>query len=240
MKHIWVLYPKVVADVKSTQQQYKIQGHHDWIHALRVGEMAKEIAWREWGDPVIAAASGLAGLFHNADRIMQTCSQMYECVPPNYIKNGILKLCNWWLKLTENVVPGVDHQQIIIAVIEHDQINGEDDNKIKIALQDADRIVNLSLDMFIRSGQLHHRLPAVDFVNYTDDPEATYENPKSVLRDVAYSLDWVNPNSKVCIRTKVGMAIAEPRAELYRHFITSLYNQLKNEGVLPFPRSIQR
>lgn len=100
---------------------------------------------------------------------------------------------------------------------------------------DADRVVNLDADLFPRSGQYYHDLPVVDYKYFLDDQEATYRSPKSVLRDIAYSLDWADPSSPVCVRTRLGKKMAGERVKIFRTFFDALKLQLAEEGMHPYP-----
>jgi hypothetical protein len=122
------------------------------------------------------------------------------------------------------------------AVPKHNHCNSADDSKVLIALMDADRVANLDVDLFIRSGQNFHADPAVDYKLWLSGPEATYKKPRSVLRDIAYSLEWADPtNTKVGVRTKLGKQWAAERATVFRTFFAHLQQQLEQEGILPYP-----
>lgn len=225
---IWELFPTVAVQVWKKHKEVSLRGHHDWIHAFRVGEVARLIALEEWPNwPSFLA--GLAGLSHNADRILQKEMGLGRReVPPKAVAALITK---WiWIEL-----PSRDVEHIVEAVLKHNGKNSPDDSKILIALMDADRVVNLDVDLFPRSGQFYHDLPVVDYRHFLGDPKATYRNPKSVLRDIAYSLDWADPKSPVCVRTRLGKKMAEERVKVFRTFFEALEVQLAEEGMRPYP-----
>jgi len=87
------------------------------------------------------------------------------------------------------------------AVLKHSQINHESDSVELVIVKDADRVVNMDVDLFARSGQHYANLPVIDYKFLYANPKATYREPLSVFRDIVYSLDWVDPTSNVCIRT---------------------------------------
>lgn len=226
MARIWELFPDVAARVRKTHEKVGLVGHHDCGHAYRVGDVAYEIAADEWNDRYIAMGAGLAGVSHNADHILQ---KELGCRDVPY--DRVWGLVHGWIGAS---VGGAAYE-IIDAVRKHDGINSSEDSKILIALMDADRVVNLDVDLFIRSGQRFPNDPAVDYLNYLSDPEATYRKPKSVLRDIAYALDWVDPASAVCVRTRLGKKMAESRVKVFRTFFDALKVQLEEEGMYPYP-----
>ncbi|MBI2523850.1 hypothetical protein HYW11_01365 [Candidatus Peregrinibacteria bacterium] len=114
-------------------------------------------------------------------------------------------LVEYWVG---DVVGPKEVRQVVDAVLRHDAKNSPGDSRVLVALMDADRVVNLDVDLFPRSGQYYHDLPVVDYRHFLSDPEATYQNPESVLRDIAYSLDWADPKSPVCVRTRLGKSRA--------------------------------
>lgn len=227
---IWERFPGVAQRVRQKHEEVGLYGHHDWIHAYRVGEVAYQVAEAEW-DGGIAAVAGLAGLLHNADRVMQKKMMVgRRDVPPSVVS----ALIKWWLEGAPRVSGAVDYV-VIDAVLKHDVKNSPEDSPVLVALMDADRVVNLDVDLFPRSGQYYHDLPVVDYKHLFDDPEATYRNPKSVLRDIAYSMDWADPASPVCVRTRLGKKMAEERVRHFRAFFDTLQAQLTEEGIHPYP-----
>src|SRR3989344_5219613 len=192
---IWECFPALAQQIRSTHEKANLIGHHDWVHAFRVGEVARQIALDEWREETTSFLAGIAGMAHNADRIIQKKS---GSIPEKTAE----ELLEAWLQGCAGMH---STEAIITAVISHDRKNPEKDPRVLIALMDADRVVNLDADLFARAGQHYANLPVVDYKNFLSDREATYRNPKSVLRDIAYSLDWVDPASGVCVRTRKGL-----------------------------------
>lgn len=210
-----------------THKHFELSGGHDIYHALRVAETAYRIAIGEWDDEHIARLTALAGLCHNADRVIQKKLNVgRQPVSDLEVKNLII---SW---LYSEVMSINDKKEVIDAVLKHEDKSSEQDSQILIALRDADRVVNLDLDLVIRSGQHYHDVPAVDFEHFLDDPNATYSEPRSSLRDIAYALDWVDENSPYCIRTSFGKKLGEERAVALRWFIDTLRKQLEETGLL--------
>lgn len=227
---IWELCPGIARNVAQKHEEVGLVGHHDWIHAFRVGEVAYQVARLEWNDNNVSSLAGIAGLCHNADRLLQKELGIGRREVPRELATALVT--SWMLGRSffqEEISIVVD------AVLKHDGRNSSDDSRVLIALMDADRVVNLDVDLFPRSGQFYHDLPVVDYEHLLDDPEATYRNPKSVLRDIAYSLDWVDPTSPVCVRTRLGTKMAQERAQVFRIFFEALKAQLMEEGMHPYP-----
>lgn len=227
---IWELFPDVAGKVRRKHEEVGLHGHHDWVHAFRVGEVALQVALDEWSNKSLSYypyLAGLAGLCHNADHILQKELNVGRQEVP---RESVIELVCSWLYVS----PG-EKATVVDAVLKHDGRNSSDDSRVLIALMDADRVVNLDVDLFPRSGQFYHDLPVVDYRYFLDDPEATYRNPRSVLRDIAYSLDWADPTSPVCIRTRLGKKMAEKRVKIFRTFFDALGEQLAEEGMRPYP-----
>ncbi len=227
---IWELVPGIAMNVRQKHEEVGLHGHHDWVHAFRVGEVAYQVAQLEWNDSEISCLAGIAGLCHNADRLLQKELGIGLREIP---RESVAALVTSWM-----LGRSFFQQEISIvvdAVLKHDAKNSPVDSRVLVALMDADRVVNLDVDLFPRSGQYYHGLPVVDYRHLLSDPEATYRNPKSVLRDIAYSLDWVDPASPVCVRTRLGKKMAETRVKVFRTFFDALKVQLAEEGMHPYP-----
>ena len=221
---IWENFPAVAERIKSGHQKAELFGHHDYVHAFRVGEVARQIALEEWGDQQLSYLAGLAGLAHNADRILQKLKSSNQTVE---------ELVRFWLH--DVMMDETSRATVVEAVLKHSNKNSPDDSKVLVALMDGDRVVNLDTDLFIRSGQYYANLPVVDYQNFLDDPKATYRDPRSVMRDIRYSLDWVDSTSSVCVRTKKGSEMANTRAKVFSTFFDALRGQLAEEGIaVPF------
>jgi hypothetical protein len=228
---IWDIFPDIFAAISASHEEAKLVGHHDVHHAKRVGDAAYRIALEEWGDEAEAQLAGLAGLCHNADRIVELQHPELRDTPTLQV-TYIVELITSWLG---DQVDHEDRTRIIQAVLRHDRQNGKDDSNIQIALMDADRVINLDLDFLLRAAQFDHTLPTVDFKFFVGDPTATYRDRRSVLRSIAYHLEWVDSTTNVCVRTRLGELLARPRAQKISAYIADLREQLKEEGMLPDP-----
>src|SRR3990167_1071805 len=69
MKSVQELFPEIFALVAKAHEG--VHGGHDIYHATRVATWAQKIALNEWGDKRTAELAGLAGLCHNADRLLE-------------------------------------------------------------------------------------------------------------------------------------------------------------------------
>ncbi len=224
-KKIWEIYPEILAAVRKSHEEVNLVGHHDWIHVCRVAEVAYRIGMDEYNG--VASLAGIAGLCHNADRILEKKRIVVS-------EESVRGLLNEWL-----VSPSLNagsKELIANAVLKHNQRNGDDDSAVLVVLMDADRVISLDVDLFPRSGQNYCDLPVVDYRNLWSDPEATYRSPKTVLRDISYSLEWADLDNKaVGVRTRLGKKMAAKRAAIFRMFFNALRDQLGDEGVYPYP-----
>jgi hypothetical protein len=221
------IFPLVCEKVRCAHERLHFFRGHDHNHTFRVAEMAYRIALHEWNDEDVAESAALAGVCHDAGHIMQKVLHACKIAVTD---SAIADLVHAWL-ISEDLFPA-DKEEIVSAVLEHGKANGDQDSKVLIALKDADRVVNLALDLVIRAGQHYHDLPAVDFEHFLDDPDASYQAPKSVLRDIDYALEWTDKKSPHHIRTSLGRKIGESRATVLRNFLLILQRQLKEEGLL--------
>lgn len=222
MLKIWELFPDLVATIKKSHEDAGLAGgHHDIYHACRVGNISYRIAHDEWGDQDLARFAGIAGLCHNADRIVEE--------RPGDLREKAVLVRTWLGPLG---LPQAAKDLIMSAVMGHTGRNQSSDHPALIALMDADRVVNLDNDLWPRSGQLYHDLLVVDMVHFIADPEATYRNPKTVLRDITYSLEWLDPTSPFCMRTRLGKLLGGQRGVVFKMLIDTLKFQLEDEGVL--------
>ncbi len=228
-ERIWELCPEIARRVEKEYAALETDGkkisHHDFAHAKRVGEIARQVALDEWNDKDIAKLAGIAGLVHNADRIIQAQKEIDR---QDVSKDDVVALVKKWI---ENDLEETDIQTVLDAVLGHDEKNAAEDSPVKIALQDGDRVVNLDVDLIPRSAQFYGDLQVIDYEHYLSDPKATYKKPRSVLRDIKYSLDWVQPESGVCVRTRLAMEMAQPRAKVFALFFEVLKKQLAQEGI---------
>jgi HD superfamily phosphodiesterase len=225
-QRIWDISPDTFKAIKQSHEEVDLKGHHDIYHAARVGDAAYRIALETWKDDAQAKLAGLAGLCHNADRILETSKA-------NPSQEEIAALVQAWLDPAHLDQESCD--AVIDAVLKHDHINRPDSSTILIALQDADRIINLDPDMLMRAAQFRHMLPTVDYTRFLSDPRATYHQPESVLRDIAFTLEWISPASNVCIRTEIGLTLARERAEFVQQYLDAVKKQLETEGIFPSP-----
>ena len=227
----WKLYEKrysrLVEDVRFTHiGQGKFGGGHDFTHALMVARYAVLIA----EDPDTGRLAWIAAICHNADRIYpdldvdQITSYLYDCL----------------------LVTDLDEEEkrlVVEAVLEHHNLNKPEDSPALVVLKDADRLANIGPNLFIRSGQHYHMLPAYDprYVAHSD-PEATYKNPKTVLHDVMCSLEW-----EPWLRTPKAQAIAALYFEFFRKFKRFFEHQMREVGFVddegnttyPFPKDLE-
>lgn len=225
-KRIWEIFPESFKAIQKSHADCNLFGHHDIYHAARVGDMAYHIALETWKDDTQAKLAGMAGLCHNADRILETRVERPS-------EEDIIALIQAWLRASD-----LDQEScaaVIDAVLKHDQKNISDDSDILIALKDADRIINLDPDAIMRAAQFRHEFPTVDYTHFLSKPGATYHKPESVARDIAFLLDWVHPNSDVCIRTKVGLTLGRERSGFIQSYLDTLKERLENEGMFPAP-----
>lgn len=227
IQNIWEVFPNLCRMIfQSHLENHIVGGGHEFDHVLKVGQFALNIA----EDEAVGKIAAAAGLCHNADRIVE--------VAGNYARNqGPLKrvreLVNCWLNNNQELT-STEKPQVLRAVMHHAGRNLESDRPAVVALKDADRLANLELDVVIRAGQFLADLPALDPVQLLHDPQASFKDPKSVLRDICHCLEWIQVES-VKIRLPKAMALAKPRADALSNFFGTLLKQRQEMGLVPYP-----
>ncbi len=239
MRKIWEVFPRLAAAVRNTHLEVGMTGSgHDFEHAARVGQCAFLVAEDEHTYSYNKLA-GAAGLCHNADRILQKRLGIdrRKDVPEEEIR----KLVVGWLE-NEHMFGERDRdfyyarfqESVINAVLKHGGENNESDSPVLIALMDADRLVNVELDLVIRCSQFQPDLPAVDFARLLNDPTATYRDPKSVLRDIVSSLEW-ETDPRFALRTPKAIEMGKARFAALHFFMDTLLGQINESGLIPYP-----
>jgi len=224
---MWKRFPQLFEAVKADHERAGLFRGHDIYHALRVAEWALRIAYDEWSDRRLAELAGIAGLCYNADHIIR--EERGDDMKPEETHS----LVERWLAHT--LLTPEETETVIAAVMGHAGINSDTDSRVLIALMDADRVVNLDSDVIIRSGRYHTDVPAIDYVHFLQDPEATYLEPKSTLRDISHCLDWIEEGGRVCVRTRLGKELGKERALFLQTFFGTIEKQLTDVGLLPYP-----
>lgn len=229
MKKIWEIFPELTRVIRQAHLDAGMTGSgHDFEHAARVGQYAYQIS----EDKETGKMAGVAGLCHNADRVLQKTRKIgRKDVPQGHIAQLIQE---WLFSIKSQPLDCVQRNLIIDSILKHDGKNNESDDPVLISLMDADRLVNIELDLIIRCGQFQPDLPAVDFVHLLNDPTATYREPKSVFRDVASSLEW-ETDPRFALRNPIAIKMGKARFAALRFYIETLESQIKDSGLVPYP-----
>jgi len=213
------LLEKYAGLVKTVRSDHRKQGfvgsHHDFLHALMVAHYAVMIA----EDDFIAELAWLAGVCHNTDHIFPNLSEFEH-------RRQISDYLVHWTGLDSE-----SSKKVLTAVMLHSKLNDPNDDQVTMTLKDADRLANLGPNVIIRSGQYYYRLPAFNpFFVAEFDPTSTYRNPKSVLRDIMSSLEWVD-----WLRLPKARELAKPYADFLQQFRALIQHQLREVGLDPYP-----
>lgn len=234
MKKLWELVPLLCRAVKDSHDAVGLFGSgHDFAHALRVGQMAMRIA----PDERTGALAGIAGLCHNADRILQQRLGLGR----RKVEDGEIRdLLTEWMatSVSDLVYMRLDTELDVIteAVVRHSRSNSDDDHLVQVVLQDADRLVNLEPDLIMRCSQHYSEIPAVDPLYFLDDPKATFREPRSVLRQLSDVLEWADPNNKQFgLRLPLAQKLGKKRAIFLRSYIEKVKQAYEHAGLLPCP-----
>src|SRR3989344_2198841 len=167
---LWNSFPELIARVREDHKKQKEVsfGGHNFEHAVAVAQYGQMIA----EDEKTGTLAWVAGLSHNTDRIF-----------PGSSDEEIAKKVGEYLALT----PFAENEKFLIieAVLNHSKKNDSKDNPITVILKDADRLDNAGALVCIRSAQLYHNLPPVDYTHLFADSNVTFKNPGSIAREIA-------------------------------------------------------
>lgn len=220
------LFPKMAKAIKESHDEVGMAGTgHDFDHALQVAQVALLIA----EDERTRRLAGAAGLCHNADRILQKKLGVGKKDVPNQL---VLAMLAAWLAL-EHFTPD-DIDSITNAVLRHSGLNDPSDSAVQIALMDADRIVCSNAENVMSAAAFWRELPTIDPKWLTGDPTAhSYQNPKSILKNLECRFDWVDPHSKTCVRLPRAKQMMESRVASIRNYIKRIEAERTEMGLWP-------
>ncbi len=207
-------YAVLVAAVIADHRQYGAIGKgHDFYHAYRVAFMCLRIGPEE---QMNTECAWVAAIIHNTDHL--------------FGENAHQRLGEY-MALTElTVVSKVCVEEAVLNHAIPKRKYSATDSPTKRVLMDADKLVNLELDLVLRSAQFLNHLPLFDprFITRRD-PEANYKNPRTILHDIKSSLEWVDDD---WFRIPKAKEMAEERAYALRNFVEVWSIQLEEGGML--------
>lgn len=128
-----------------------------------------------------------------------------------------------------------DKHLIIEAVLAHRKLNDRSDNKVTVALKDADRLANVGALLCLRSAKDFEHLPVIDYIHLFNHPSATYRHPESVGKDISYSLEW-----EKWLRLPKAKKLGAKRFAFLRSFLKDIEAQLKESRLEPYPFPIEK
>ena len=225
--NIWEIFPNLTEATKSSHDERNMVGTgHDFDHALQVAQVATMIA----EDERTGRLAGAAGLCHDADRLLQKELGIgKEDVPDALVE----ELVREWLAVEEFSV--TEKETILDAVLRHSGLNQADDGPVLIALMDADRIVCSGAEGIMTATAFWRELPVLDPKWLTHDPEAhSYNDPRSILRNLECRFDWVDPASSVCVRLPKAKQMMEERVAFLRAYIERIERERVEAGLWPY------
>ena len=203
-----------------------VSGCHDPFHTARVGQYALTIAENE----TVARLAGIAGLCHNADRILQYDLGLGREDTPEEL---VITLVNEWFDVTD--LSEKERSLVLDAVLKHSLPNNPDDSQVLITLKDAERLINLEPDTIMRTAHFFSDFPVVDPVHWLSDPEATYREPRSVIKGLASCAEWGNfDDPKYGVRLPKARICAKKFADYLLDYIERVKECWEEAGLLPF------
>lgn len=153
---IWEIYGALAKTVKNDHLKVRLYGHHNYLHAFLVGDVAYQIGCYEYGEK-IGHRAGIAGLTHNADRLLQQRRSLNERgqaeriirqaitkLPPeegNLLEKNILPLVNG-ITASRRDVPRGDVRKMIEGQLATEEYISGDYGHDRISLLDDSELVN--------------------------------------------------------------------------------------------------
>lgn len=222
-------FPRLVEAVRKNHAEFAAKiVHHDFDHALQVAQVALKIA----GDPKTARLAAVAALCHNADRILEERADgIVKKAGPIAIEN----LARSWLGV-ESTFSEEDKRSIVEALVEHSKPNSDKDSNVIVTLKDADRIVNLGLDVIVRGAQ-HHNCSAIDPWLLLNDERGNHAQRQSIVKVLQDCLEWASDDPRFGVRLPKSKEMARVRAKALQQYINTVIAQRKELGLVPYPLS---
>jgi len=227
MIRYYEMYDALVREVwRNHQDAGAVGGGHDFPHALMVAQYAQKVAEGERFPEVIARLGWLAGIVHNTDRL-------YSSLDDQKMRDLIIKtLSDFTGGLSAERISIVADAVLVHSLWELPKNFGGHRRKVAVLLRDADKLASINGLLPLRSAQNYHNLPVYDVVWGLDDPEATYRNPKTVARDIQYSLEWQQPG---WIVTETARKLAEPGFKALEGILADMERPFRETGLNPWP-----
>lgn len=202
---------------------------HDFDHVIRVALTALTIA----EDEKVGQLAALAGLCHNADRILQKMrtSDAHSRIPHELVAN----LVHAWL-MAEPEISQKGRVNIVYAVLFHGEPNQPNDTPVLIALKDADRVVNTELDVVMRHAQYYPDLPRLHPNHLLDIPGDGFRTPKSVLGNLLITRrEWMEEDGVASIRLPKARELMKSRLAKLEQYAKDVLAQREESGLVPYP-----
>lgn len=234
MKRVWEIFPALTRAVKLSHEKlpWPMLYCHDNDHVLRVGDRALVIAEDEESGRLAAAG----GLTHNADRFLQKLAGSGRS--GMVADSAVVAMVNDWLNAEPiGTFSESDRELIVDAVLKHSNRNSPADGLVHRTLQDADRTVNIELDVIIRKGQFFgDDMRVVDPVHLLDDPDATYKAPGSILWTVKDDIECFEAENGVAsLRLPKAREYAKPLFAEARQYLHMVLRQRDRAGLIAYP-----
>ena len=212
----WERFPILTEKVRQDHIVHGVHGgSHDFYHALAVAQYALLIV----EDTALASLAWVAGLCHNTDKMFP--AEKVSAVVQDYLDTGTD------FSLDEKTL-------VRVAVLEHGKRNDPCDSLVTVALKDGDRLGNIGPLHWLRSAQFRPSILPVDprYIS-SQDPTATFKNPKTILRDIEHTLEW-----EEWLRLPKAKQLGKPLFAEIRRFKATIQKQFETLGLLPFPSEL--
>lgn len=211
LEALFTMFPALFAAVKKSHKEVGMLfgSGHDFHHTCAVANYALLVA----PDERTAQLAAIAGLCHNADRILEKQRGLRtDLIPAREIEG----LISYWLL---DLMNGTDWAFIIDAVLKHSQPNDDRDSLVATTLKDADRLANADAFWLPRAGRFRPNIPVVHPDDITGSASSDFRNPRSILDDCVHVLEWFDDDDRlVCLRLPKAKDLGAPLARRLREW----------------------
>ncbi len=243
---IWEIHPRLFLLVRQSHDAIGMDGTgHPFDHVLQVAQAAMIIAEND----VTARLAGAAALCHNVDRLLQKQKGSDKTDSAAHASAAMIPeaesvaMIGKWLEKSGEFSPE-EARRVTEAARLHNAFNIEGCDSVLVALQDADRVVCSMASAMFDAAQFWDGLPGIDPQWITADPKDTqfhsYRKPKSVAHNLQCRFDWIDKQSKVCVRLPRALKMMERRVEFYRQVLAEIASQRAEIDLFPeYPTQAQ-
>ncbi|MEK7181294.1 MAG: hypothetical protein AAB738_03115 [Patescibacteria group bacterium] len=238
-----ILFPRLAELVRGMYEQNPDARRHGSFeeHDFVVGSFASIIA----PDPKTGLLGVAAGYCHSIDHLVGGSLDNFDVESPANLRKVAatpeeLECCLRQLLADSRELSEENQEEVAQAVLNHEGTNEQIDllphHLVAQTLVEADRLANMTATILMRGARFSSHLPLVDLVNFENDLEANYRNPKSVLWDVANCASWGDREGPYALRLPKARELGAKYAARLRQIIAWIREDYADAGLVSHPK----